>query len=100
PPGRVHHFANAGSEPARLSVVTRPALNMEEMLTHAASLAREDFVARRRFPRALDLALFLERFRHEVRVPYLPAGIICLLMTPLTWLAVWRGRDARYRTGA
>ena len=31
PRGTVHHFANAGSVPARVAVQSRPALNMEDL---------------------------------------------------------------------
>ena len=41
PPGTVHHFANAGSRPARVAVQTRPALSMRELLETAAAMATE-----------------------------------------------------------
>jgi quercetin dioxygenase-like cupin family protein len=97
PPGTVHHFANAGSGPARVAVQTRPALSMHELLETAAALAREQHAAGRRAPRLVDLALFMRDFRREVRAPYLPAVLVRAVLAPLAALARRRGLDARYR---
>jgi quercetin dioxygenase-like cupin family protein len=97
PPGTVHHFANAGSQPARVAVQTRPALNMQELLETAAVLAQEQYAAARRLPSPLDLALFMRDFEREVRAPYLPPALVRAVTRPLSWLARRRGLDARYR---
>jgi quercetin dioxygenase-like cupin family protein len=97
PPGTVHSFANAGPEPARVLVTTAPALEMAELLRTAAAMAREQHSAGRSMPRLLDLALFMSDFEREVRAPYLPAGLVRLVMRTLARLAGARGLDSRYR---
>jgi quercetin dioxygenase-like cupin family protein len=97
PRGTVHHFANAGSRPARVSVQTRPALSMQELLETAAALAQDQHAAARRLPRPLDLALFMRDFEREVRAPYLPAMLVRAVLTLLVRLARRRGLDSRYR---
>lgn len=97
PPGVVHHFANAGQQPARVLVETRPALGMAAMLDVAAALARDQHAAGRNLPRPVDLALFMRDFEREVRAPYIPAVLVRLVTRPLAWLARSRALDARYR---
>jgi len=97
PPGTVHHFANAGSRPARVSVQTRPALSMQELLETAAAMAQAQHAAARRLPSPVDLALFMRDFEREVRAPYLPAALVRAVIRPAAWLAERCGRDARYR---
>ena len=97
PPGTVHHFANAGSGPARVAVQSRPALNMQELLETAAALAQDQHAAARAVPNPLDLALFMRDFEREVRAPYLPAALVRAVTHPVAWLARRRGLDARYR---
>jgi mannose-6-phosphate isomerase-like protein (cupin superfamily) len=96
-PGTVHHFANAGSTPARMSVESRPALAMEELLETAAAMAREQHAARRALPRPVDLALFMSDFEHEVRAPFLPRRLVGVATRRLARLARRRGLDERYR---
>lgn len=97
PPGTVHHFANAGSRPARVAVQTRPALSMRELLETAAAMAAEQHSAARRAPRLMDLALFMRDFEPEVRAPYLPVVLVRAVTRPLAWLARRRPAGARYR---
>jgi quercetin dioxygenase-like cupin family protein len=97
PPGTVHHFANAGPEPARVVVQTNPALSMQELLETAAAMARAQHAAARRRPRPLELALFMRDFEREVRAPYLPAALVGAVIRPLAWLARRAGLDAGYR---
>ncbi len=96
-PGTVHHFANAGPVPARVSVESRPALAMEELLETAAAMAREQHAARRALPRPVDLALFMADFEREVRAPFLPLGLVRLATRRLAGLARRRGLDERYQ---
>jgi quercetin dioxygenase-like cupin family protein len=94
--GRVHRFANGGDGPARARVEVAPALDMEELLCTTAQLAGEGHVMRSGLPRPLHLALFVRRFRREVRAPFPPAPLVHLLMAPLAALARHRGHAARY----
>ena len=73
PPGKVHRFKNAGDEPAHARVEVRPALAMEELFETTVQLAEEGRTNRKGMPKPLDLALFVERFRDEVRAPFAPA---------------------------
>ena len=97
PPGTVHHFANPGTEPARVAVSTRPALDMQALLETAAAMARDQHAAARGLPRPFDLALFMRDFEREVRAPYLPAALVRAVTGSLAWLAERCGLDARYR---
>lgn len=97
PPGKVHHFANPGTVPARVAVESRPALCTEAMLETAAALASDQQAAGRMLPRPLDLALFMCEFDREVRAPYLPAPLVHAVLRPLRRLARSVGRDTRYR---
>ena len=96
PPGTVHHFANAGTISVRVAVESRPALRMEELLETAAAIAQEQFGAGRAVPRPVDLALFMTDFEREARAPYLPTGVVRLVMRRLARFARQRGLDTRY----
>ncbi len=97
PPGKVHHFANPDTVPARVAVESTPALCTEDMLETAAALARDQQAAGRTLPRPLDLALFMCDFDREVRAPYLPAPLVRAVLRPVRWVAMSLGRDTRYR---
>jgi quercetin dioxygenase-like cupin family protein len=97
PAGRVHKFANGGDGPARASVQVVPALDMEELLCTAAELAHEGNVLRSGMPKPLHLALFVGRFRREVRAPFPPAWLVRAMLAPLAALARRRGHADRYR---
>ena len=96
PAGRVHRFCNGGDGRARARVQVVPALRMEDLLMTTAELAHEGNVLRSGMPKPLHLALFVRRFRREVRAPFPPAPVVHALMTPLAALARHRGLGARY----
>jgi quercetin dioxygenase-like cupin family protein len=98
PAGRMHRFSNHGDEPARARVEVVPALDMEELLRTTSQLAHEGNVTRSGMPKPLHLALFVKRFRREVRAPFPPAWIVQALMAPLAALARTRGHAERYAT--
>jgi uncharacterized protein YjlB len=91
PPGTVHSFANAGTQPVRVLVETRPALAMEELLASAADLARAQLSARRRLPNPVRLALFMREYAREVRAPYLPRPLVRLVTASIVTVAGWFG---------
>jgi quercetin dioxygenase-like cupin family protein len=96
PAGRVHKFTNAGDGEARARVQISPALDMEDLFVTAADLAADGHVLSSGMPRPLHLALFVQRFRREVRAPLLPAPVVHALMAPLAALARSRGHDTRH----
>ena len=96
PAGRVHKFANGGSDVARARVEVLPALDMEELLCTTTELALEGNVLRSGMPKPLHLALFVRRFSREVRAPFPPAWLVRALMSPLAALARARGHHERY----
>ena len=96
PAGRVHRFVNGGDSKARARVEVVPALDMEDLLTTTAELAHEGNVLRSGMPKPLHLALFVRRFKREVRAPFPPAWMVHALMAPLAALAQRRGHGARY----
>jgi quercetin dioxygenase-like cupin family protein len=96
PAGTVHKFANAGDDVARCRVEVVPALDMEQLLETTVELAIEGNVMRSGMPKPLHLALFVGRFRREVRAPFPPAFVVRALMAPLAALARARGHAERY----
>jgi quercetin dioxygenase-like cupin family protein len=96
PAGRVHRFSNAGNGPARARVEVVPALDLEDLLCTTAQLAHEGNVMRSGMPKPLHLALFVQRFRREVRAPFPPAWMVRAVMAPLAALARVCGHAARY----
>jgi quercetin dioxygenase-like cupin family protein len=98
PAGRVHKFKNAGDGPTRARVQVEPALDMEDLLYTTAELAHEGNVMSSGMPKPLHLALFVKRFRREVRAPFPPAAMVHAALAPLAALARRRGYDARYAT--
>ena len=100
PAGTVHRFANAGDEVARCRVEVVPALDMEHLLETTVELALEGNVTRKGMPKPMHLALFVQRFRREVRAPFPPAWMVRALMAPLAALARRRGHAERYAPAA
>ena len=96
PAGRMHKFSNHGEQSARARVEVVPALNMEELLRTTTQLAEEGKVTRSGMPKPLHLALFVRRFRREVRAPFPPAWVVYVVMAPLAALARARGHATRY----
>ena len=97
PAGRVHKFANGGEDTARVRVEVEPALDMEELLCTTAELAHEGNVLGSGMPRPLHLALFVRRYRREVKAPFPPAWVVKATTAPLAALARRRGHAARYQ---
>jgi quercetin dioxygenase-like cupin family protein len=100
PAGRVHKFSNGGDEVARCRVEVVPALDMEQLLETTVELALEGNTNRKGMPKPLHLALFVDRFRREVRAPFPPAAIVRALMAPFAALARRRGHAERYAPAA
>lgn len=97
PPGTVHRFRNDGDGAiARALVEVRPALRMEELFETMADLAREHRTLPNGMPRPLDFALFLQEFRQELQIPFLPAAVVRVGLAPLRWAAEQRGLGRRY----
>ena len=100
PAGRVHRFANGGDTTARCRVEVVPALDMEQLLETTVELAIEGNVTSKGMPKPLHLALFVGRFRREVRAPFPPAWMVRALMSPLAAIARMRGHAERYAPAA
>ena len=96
PAGKIHNFANAGDEPSQCRVEIRPALKMEQLFETTVRLAQEGRTNSKGMPKPLDLALFVEEFKDEVRAPFPPAPVVKAVMAPLRALA--RRRDQRSRS--
>ncbi len=93
PAGKIHNFANAGDEPSVCRVEIRPALKMEQLFETTVRLAEEGRTNKKGMPKPLDLALFVEEFKDEVKAPFPPAWFVRLVMSPLRAMA--RRRDQR-----
>ena len=100
PAGTVHRFANAGDCAARCRVEVVPALDMEQLLETTVELAHEGNTNRKGMPKPLHLALFVARFRREVKAPFPPAWVVRILMAPLAALGRARGHAERYAPAA
>jgi quercetin dioxygenase-like cupin family protein len=100
PAGTVHKFENAGDDVARCRVEVVPALDMEHLLETTVELALEGNVMRSGMPKPLHLALFVARFRREVKAPFPPAWVVRILMAPLAALGRSRGHAERYAAAA
>jgi hypothetical protein len=69
---------------------------MEQLLETTAELAHEGNTLRSGMPKPLHLALFVDRFRREVRAPFPHAWMVRVLMAPLAAIARRRGHAERY----
>jgi hypothetical protein len=69
---------------------------MEGLLRTAAALAQDQHRAGKRFPRLVDLALFMREFEAEVASPWIPATA-AIAIRPVARLARSFRRDGRYR---
>jgi mannose-6-phosphate isomerase-like protein (cupin superfamily) len=96
PAGTAHKFANAGDGKAVARVEVRPALNMERLFETAVALAQEGRTTSKGMPKPLDLALFVNEFRREVKAPFPPAWAQRASLAPLAAIARRRGHDERY----
>ena len=96
PAGARHKFANGGDCTARVRVQVEPALDMEQLLETTAELAHEGNTLRSGMPKPLHLALFVQRFKREVRAPFPPAWIVARRWRRCAALARARGHHARY----
>src|SRR5262249_27915826 len=86
PPGQKHDFANTSDEAPLVGVEGRPALRREQVSGPAGGPAQEGRTRRGGTPRPLDLALFPEEFKDEVRAAFPPYWIQRLALAPLAWL--------------
>jgi quercetin dioxygenase-like cupin family protein len=100
PAGKVHRFANAGDGVARARVRVTPALDMEQLFETTVALAEEGAVTWTGMPKPLHLALFVQRFRREVRAPFPPAPVVRATLAPLAAIARRRGHGERYGIAA
>ncbi|MEA2178381.1 MAG: hypothetical protein QOG77_1678 [Solirubrobacteraceae bacterium] len=96
PAGKVHAFKNVGGEEAKVRVQVTPALDMEQLFEATVALAEEGCTNRKGMPKPVHLALFVRRFRREVRAPFPPAPIVAALLAPLAAIGTRRGHAARY----
>jgi quercetin dioxygenase-like cupin family protein len=95
PAGVIHNFANASKdEDARVRVTITPALDMEQLFETTVRLAEEGRVNRKGMPKPVELAMFVERFRHEVEAPFPPPSVVRFLMAPLRRIGERRERRA------
>jgi quercetin dioxygenase-like cupin family protein len=99
-PGVKHDFANAGDDDALVRVEVRPALDMERMFETAIALAEQGRTMMGGIPKPLDLALFAQEFKDEVRGAFPPFWLQQVVLRPLAWIARRLGRDDLYERRA
>lgn len=95
-PGKAHKFENNGEEGAAMRVRVTPALEMERLFETAIGLAQDGRVTKKGMPKPLDLALFVNEFKDEVRGPGSPGWVQRASLAPLAFIARRRGRSERY----
>ena len=95
PPGKAHWFGAEGTQAAHAYVEARPALRMEEFFAENETLSLAGRLGGTRLPQLTDLARILLEFRREVAVPYAPAFLVRIALTPLAWLGRRRARTQR-----
>jgi quercetin dioxygenase-like cupin family protein len=95
PPGKAHWFGAEGAQAAHAYVEARPALRMEEFFAENETLSLSGRLGGTRLPRLTDLARILLDFQREVAVPYAPAFLVRIALTPLAWLGRRRARTQR-----
>ena len=93
PKGRVHAFKNVGGEDAKVRVQVTPALDMEQLFETTVALAEAGATNRKGMPKPIHLALFVRRFRREVRAPFPPAPVVNALLAPLAWMGTRAGKQ-------
>ena len=89
-------FYGKGPSRTRTFVCDRIVFAMLDDVLTPVELAMEGNVTRTGMPRPLHLALFVQRFRREVRAPFPPAWVVRALMSPLRAIARARGLGERY----
>ena len=98
-PGVEHSFENTGDEEARIAVEVEPALDLQQFLEEAASLARAGKYTRRGVPRgpraALELAVLIDNHRETTVMSSPPRFVQRLFLSPLAKL----GRRLGYGRG-
>ena len=92
PAGSAHWFGNDGGELAHARVEVRPALRMEELLEATAALGQGPHLPGTLIPAPSRLAVVLLDYSRELAVPYLPAVLAKLILTPFAWLGRRRHR--------
>ncbi len=95
-PGKAHRFKNNGEVGAAMRVRVTPALGMERLFETAIGLAEDGRVTKKGMPKPLDLALFVNEFKNEVRGPGSPGWVQRASLAPLAYIARRRGRGERY----
>jgi quercetin dioxygenase-like cupin family protein len=97
-PGTVHSWGSAGEGDLWARIRIRPALRTEGIFDAMFGFAREGRVDRRGRPSPLQLALLLDEFRDELRMPWLPWPAQRALIAPLAAIARRRGHGLPRRS--
>ena len=97
PAGKVHAFANVGGEEAQgPRAGRRPRSTWSACSRRPSRSPRRARTNRKGMPKPLHLALFVRRFRREVRAPFPPAPIVAAMLAPLALDRDARGHGERY----
>ena len=86
PTGKVHRWGNAGADELWARIQFRPALRTEQLFEDLFAFAASGRVDRKRRPNPLQLALLLDEFRDEMRMPWIPGPMQRALIAPLAAL--------------
>lgn len=96
PTPHVHAFRNDSSEPVRMLVEFRPALDMETLLETMAGLARDGKTDKAGNPNIFQLAVIVKAYEREYRSTKIPFVLQDLMLPPLAMIGRWLGYRARY----
>ena len=70
---------------------------MEKLFETTVALAEAGATNRKGMPKPVPLALFVRRFRREVRAPFPPAPIVHAMLAPLAWIGSRGEQGAAHR---
>lgn len=96
PTPRVHAFRNDNSEPVRMLVEFRPALDMETLLETMAGLARDGKTDKAGNPNIFHLAVIGKAYEREYRSTRIPLVLQRVMLPVLAVVGRWLGYRARY----
>ena len=86
PRATVHRWGNAATNELWARIQFRPALRTEQLFEALFGFVANEPIGRRRSPNPLQLALLLDEFRDEMRMPWIPAPMQRALIAPLAAL--------------
>jgi len=90
PPGAAHTVWPVGAETVHFISQVRPALQFETFLETIHGLARDGKTDKLGRPNPLQMAVLLNAFKDELRLPSLPLRVLVAIIAPVGYLLGYR----------